>query len=454
MFYFHGKAIGSVGLVGLGKSNLGVLSYLFRHHGGLEFTLRSSVPTEENDPIFKRRFFASEAFKDITEDILFLSPSVRRDIPELMRAENAGVILSSDAELFFDRATSDVYAVSGSDGKSTTTYLTSRLLGGAYKSVFPCGNIGEAMTPHLDDREGSAQVTELSSFQLSYMKPKTKRAVITNITKNHLNWHKSFEEYIDAKRNILFRTDERIINFDCPVTRTLSRNFDIFAVFSKTMREEELKKKISAELYLTVSDGIIVASGEPLLDTKKIRVGGEYNILNFMAAISMSYGKCEKSDILGLAEEFGGLPHRCELICESDGVRYYDSSIDSSPKRCAATLSSFDKRVTVILGGRSKGLDFSELLPTLSDKAKRIVLTGECAEEIKEILDRDGCFSALGIPYDKISDFKDAVSFAARTAEPGDSVLLSPAATSYDSFKSFEERGEFFARIIKEFTKR
>ena len=453
MFYYNGKLIRTVGFIGLGKSNIGVLKYLKKHYANLEFTLRSSSHVDIDCAIFKSCHFGKDSFKDITEDILFLSPSVRRDIPELVRAARTGVILSSDTELFFSRAETDVYAVTGSDGKSTTTYLSACLLKSSYKDVFPCGNIGEAMTPHLDDAQDSAEVAELSSFQLSYMKPKTRRAVITNVTKNHLNWHSSFEEYADAKKNILFRAHERIINFDCPLSQKLAEDFNIFAVFSRTLSEDDLRRKIHAELYVTLSDGIIKASGEPILDVRKIRVGGDYNVLNFMAAIAMSYGRCAKDDVVRLAESFGGLKHRCELVAEKNGVKYYDSSIDSSPKRCAATLGSFDGRVTVIIGGKSKGLDFSELLPVLSKKAKRIILTGECAYEIKEILDSNTSFASLGIPYDLIEDFGEAVKYSVVTARPYDSVILSPAATSYDRFKNFEERGDHFAKLIKEFTK-
>ena len=322
MFYYNRRLIRTVGFVGLGKSNEGVLRYLMKHYKYLEFILRSSSTVGYDEAIFKKCYFGADSYNDIREDILFLSPSVRRDIPELIRAEDSGVIISSDAELFFDGIKNDVYAVSGSDGKSTTTYLTSRLLCSAYKEVYPCGNIGEAMSPHLDDSVGVAEVTELSSFQLSYMEPKANRAVITNITENHLNWHKSFNEYIGAKKNIFFRASDRVVNFDCSVTRRIAKDFDIFAVFSKMLSEEYLKSKIAAKLYITLSDGVITASGEPMLDVKKIKVGGEYNILNFMAAIAMSYGKCTKVDILRLAESFGGLPHRRELVCESDGVRY------------------------------------------------------------------------------------------------------------------------------------
>lgn len=453
MFFCNEKPIKTVGFFGLGKSNLGVMSYLKGLDEGLKFILRSEKDADFSPSDFERVYLKENALSDIREDILFLSPSVRRDRAELTHAKSRGVILFSDAELFFSGARSDIYAVTGSDGKSTTTYLTSRLLSRAYQRVYAIGNIGEAMSPHLDDGKDVGHVIELSSFQLSCMKPKTKRAVITNITENHLNWHKSFREYIDAKKNILYGADERIINFDCPITREISKSFDIFAVFSKELCERDLRSRVSAKLYITLSDGIIHASGEPMLDTRKIRARGEHNILNFMSAIAMSYGVADKKDISALAEDFTGLGHRCELIHEAEGVRYYDSSIDSSPNRCVKTLSAFRERVILILGGKSKGLDFSELLPALKEKAKKIVLTGECLGEILEALERDPEFSSLGIPVYKLPDFTLAVECAKKIAERGDSVLLSPSATSYDSFHNFEERGDRFAKIIKEITK-
>ena len=452
MFFFGGRFIKTVGFLGLGKSNIGVLEYLNRHYSNLNFILRCENAYKKTNFVFRKTFLGQNALDCIDEDILFLSPSVRRDRPELILAERRGVILTSDAEFFFSFTNADVYAVTGSDGKSTTTYLSSCMLADEYRRVIASGNIGEAMTPHLDDPCGTAHVTELSSFQLSYMKPRVKRAVITNITENHLNWHKSFDEYISAKRNLFYNADERIINFDCKTTRMAVGDFNIFAVFSKNQSERALRGEIRAEHYVSLSNGFITVSGEPILDIKKIKVPGEHNILNFMAAIAMSLGISKKDGITKLAEEFGGLRHRCELIHESDGVKFYDSSIDSSPKRCAATLECFSQRVILILGGRSKGLDFRELLPTLSKKTKYILLTGECRGEIKRLLESDKNFGDGKIPFYETEDFENAIRHANKIARSGDSVLLSPAATSYDLFSSFEERGDIFRKIIKDIT--
>lgn len=445
MFYYNGKEIKRVGFLGLGKSNLGILSYLSLHYD-FEATVRSSLNVDVSSMSPKYCYFGKDALSNIDEDILFLSPSARRDAFEIENAKARGVILSSDAEFFFENSSADIYAVTGSDGKSTTAYLTSCLLKSHYINSVCCGNIGESMTPHLDDPKNTAYTAELSSFQLMYQKPKSQRCVITNITPNHLNWHKSFEEYIDAKSHILENSRERIINFDCEISRNLAKDYNLFGVFSKNYTEEHLRKHIKADLYITLNDSRITVSGEEFLKTDRIRVIGEHNLLNFMAAIAMTYGKSDKREIASLAENFGGLPHRCELIGDYDGVKYYDSSIDSSPKRCAATLKSMPNNVIIILGGRSKGLDLKELLPILEKKTKLAVLTGEVGAELKELLSSKSRFN---IKFEYINGFYEAVEYAVSQAQSGDVILLSPAATSFDRFANFEERGNAFKEHIR-----
>lgn len=447
MFTYNGKRIKSVGFLGYGKSNKGIRDYLGRHFDGLRFVLRSDAPVNDCRETFQSIHVGSAVYEKFDEDVLFLSPSARRDKKELAIAKKRGVILSSDAEFFLKNTKSDVFAVTGSDGKSTTTTLTSMMLAESYSNAVPCGNIGEAMTPHLDDCGDFAYVAELSSFQLMYMKPRVRRALITNITKNHLNWHASFDEYIEAKRNVFENAKERIINFDCEISRGFAKDYPIFATFSQKANESELKRNVKSEIYVTQKDGFITVSGDRVLALSDIRIGGAHNVLNFMAAIAMSYGLAKKELILQTAKNFAGLRHRCEFIREVRGVSYYDSSIDSSPKRTSATLDSFSTRVIVILGGRSKGLDFSELIPALKRKAKAIVLMGECAEEIAGELSKDSAFEC-DIPYTKKCRLRDAAEYAISIAECTDSVVLSPAATSYDEFRNFEERGDAFREII------
>lgn len=450
MIKIHSKEIKSVGFLGGGKSNLGVLEYLRRHSQDFSVTVRSNSKTAslaEFNP--SRVFLGKDALSSIDEDIIFISPSARRDIPELIAAEKNGVILSSDSELFFDAVSSDVFAVTGSDGKSTTTYLTSKLLTDTYGEAIPCGNIGRAMTPCLDSDKNSAFVTELSSFQLNYLTPKSKRCLITNITENHLNWHTSFSEYINAKRNIFECGKERIVNYDCEISRRIAKDYEIFAVFSAENDEKALRSALKASLYLTLGNGYIKISGEPVLKISDVKLKGRHNLLNFMSALALSHGFYKKDTPAEIAKSFGGLPHRCELVGTLNGVRYYDSSIDSSPKRCAATLNMLDGKITVILGGRSKGLDFSELVPVLKEKAGRVIITGECAKEIEAALLFDKKNAHTAIPYTLIDDFYEAIDFAVSTAERDEAVVLSPAATSHDKFANFEERGNAFKSFLK-----
>ena len=449
-FVYRGKIIKKVGFLGLGKSNIAIMEYISRHYPNVKFTVRCKNEIRLPDFNITHSYFGENALSNISEDVLFLSPSARRDVCEIEDAQNRGVIISSDAELFFDSTSADVFAVTGSDGKSTTTYLSSMLLSQRYNKCIPAGNIGVALSSQIDNPATYAYVAELSSFQLMYMKPGTKRCVITNISENHLNWHTSYSEYINAKRNIFEKSNQRIINYDCEVTRSLASDYPIFAVFSNKYSESEIRKNLFADVYIT-RDGFYIRSSEShLLDVRDMKISGEHNILNFMAAISLSYGLCDESHITQVAKSFCGLSHRCERIGCFHGVNYYDSSIDSSPKRCKATLEMMNERVILILGGRSKGLDFSELAPTLARKAKHIILTGECADEIEQTLLSSREFQKSGISYIKKSSFEDAVKCAISTSKHGDTVLLSPAATSYDSFSGFEERGNAFKRIVKD----
>lgn len=439
----------SVGFVGFGKSNKGVYKYFKKHFPNTKFTLRAkSAPS--NTEFFDRVMSGKQEFLNISEDILFLSPSVRRDITELSALSHTKAQLSSDAEYFFQNTDSDVFAVTGSDGKSTTTTLTSLMLTCGYENAIPAGNIGVPLTPLLDLPNSDAIVTELSSFQLMYLKPKSRRCVITNITENHLNWHKSFDEYISAKSNILDRTDEIIINFDCHISRKLIKNRNVFAVFSTAASEKELRDSVKAEIYITKKNSDIILSGDVAMSTDKMIIKGEHNVKNFMAAIAMSHGFCSRDEREAIASSFGGLPHRCEYVCTANGVNFINSSIDSSPKRTVATLAMLSEKTVLILGGQSKGLDYSELILSLGENIRNIVITGE---NRNEILNSINFLRPELIPITLCVDgFYDAIDAAIKKALPGDTVILSPASTSFDSFSNFEERGNAFKEYVKRCT--
>ena len=451
--YIKGKKIKRVGIVGLGKSNIGVIDYISHRTSNVTFCLRSDKPIDKSEAMRVTNFAKIEecerVFSDIDEDVLFLSPSVRRDRAELRCAEGRGVILSSDAELFFEKFTADAYAVSGSDGKSTTTKLISLLLSERYGDAPAIGNIGMAMSPFVS-YDVKAAVCELSSFQLMNFSPPSKRAVITNISPNHLDFHTSFSEYLLAKESLMKEAEERVFNYDCNFSREMLSRYPAFAVFSVEAREKELLKRIRAEVYVTLENGYIIANGEKILDTGAILAYSEHNVKNFMAAVGVSFGLVSRAHTEKVAREFQGLKHRDEFIGSYGGVNYFEASIDSSPKRTITTLKSHPP-LTLILGGRSKGLDYSELIPSIEEKAKRIILLGENADEILREVSKSEKISGGDIPIFRVKNLTEAVKVSAEITPEGDTVLFSPASTSFDAFKNFEERGELFRRAVESY---
>lgn len=425
-----------VGFFGLGGSNTALLSHLplekcrvsLRSDGKID---RNAIPKGIR---VERILEGKNACQDINEDILFLSPSVRREREELCRARKNGVILTSDAELFFESNDRPIFAVTGSDGKSTTATLISLLLKeGGYNAPL-VGNIGEPFINGLG-RNADAFVCELSSFMLAYYTPKSKAACITNVTPNHLDWHSDFEEYRKTKLSLAEKTDRLIIS---DVIGGLKQSY---GVISGEREFWELKSLYSSAIYLTLEKKSICKNGTPLINISKIRRKEKHNILNLMMAIAMTDSLVGSDEIIGVAEGFTGLKHRCEWVLNNDGIDYYDSSIDSTPARTAQTLRSLDRSVVIILGGRGKGLDYDELIPEMKKYVKAAIITGENAEEIYETV--KGFVDA-----EIVDNFDRAVKRGQSISKDVGTLLLSPASTSFDRFKNYAERGYRFKQIL------
>ncbi len=389
-----------------------------------------------------RLLLGDKCFDEPREDIIFLSPSVRRERTCVKKLFSHGAIPCSDMELFFSKEHENVFAVTGSDGKSTTSALIGSIFSSAGKEAYVCGNFGLPLSP-LSEKQGAYFVTELSSFMLRYAQPRSRRALITNITPNHLNWHKDFEEYKESKKSILEHTQERVFYYDCESSRELIEKYGAYALFSLSTPFFKLKKEIKAEVYCTFEDGVLLKNGEPVIEREKIPLVGIHNVKNALAAICMTDGFCSVADFKDALSSFTGLEHRCKTVYEKDGVRYYDSSIDSSPERTRATLASFDKPVTVILGGKDKGLDYAPLAEALSRRARAVILCGENAERLAAFI------SERQIPCSVFfaDNYTEAVTVA---REIGCDTVLSPASTSFDRFSNFEERGREFLKSILE----
>ena len=424
-----------VGFFGLGSSNASLLSRLpldkcrvtIRSDGKID---RDKIPEKIS---VERVFEGKNACQNIDEDILFFSPSVRRDRTELTRAKSRGVIFTSDAELFFENNDTPIFAVTGSDGKSTPATLTHLLLTeGGYNAPL-IGNIGEPFMKNLDTK-ADFFVCELSSFMLKYFTPNAYAACITNITPNHLDWHSDFEEYRQTKLSVADKTDRLIISDDCADVK------GAYGITSINKGFDELRALYDAKLYITLENREICKNGRALIKLSDIARKEAHNLKNLMMAIAMTDGLVDNEKIISVARNFSGLNHRCQVVLNKNGIEFIDSSIDSTPARTVQTLRSLDRSVVIILGGRGKGLDYSELVPAVKKYVKKAVITGENAKEIYKAIESQ-------VDAEIIDGFEAAVMQGKKYAKEVGTLLLSPASTSYDRFKSYVERGDKFKEI-------
>ena len=325
--------------------------------------------------------------------------------------------------------------------------MCSAILNRAYGKAKAIGNIGIPLSGELDSTDALAYAVELSSFQLNSLAPVSNAALITNITPNHLDWHRSLEEYILAKKNALINAKRRVYNYDCETSRSFIPSLPPHTVFSSELSYRQLCRAVSAERYYTLEGLTLCSDGSPITTLEPIFRYGAHNVKNALAAAALCDGLYDSDALCEVINSFTPLLHRCERFLSYGGVDYINSSIDSSPKRTATTLDSLALNVIVIIGGRSKGLDYSDLILPLKRWARAVILTGETGRDLFSILNDS---HKLNVPIVYESDFDKAVTIATRLATPGDTVILSPASTSFDRFRSFEERGNRFKNIIKD----
>jgi UDP-N-acetylmuramoylalanine--D-glutamate ligase len=385
--------------------------------------------------------------KDLDADIIFRTPGMRPDLPELKAAIDRGAVLTSEMEVFFDVCPCRIIGVTGSDGKTTTTTIISKLLAEEGYVVHLGGNIGTPLLSRADTmKESEIVVLELSSFQLMTMKKSPSIAIVTNLTPNHLDMHCDMEEYVEAKRNIYRYQDDKgilVLNLDSEITRG-------FADAAKgEVRLFSRKNRVENGTFQEGSTIFDAADGktEPVMAASDILLPGVHNIENYLAAFAAVRGLVSRASCVRVAETFRGVAHRIELVRTLKGVRYYNDSIASSPNRTAAGLRSFSQRVILIAGGKDKGIPYDDLGPEILKHVKLLVVTGMTGGKIKQaVLDVPG-YNGVPQIIEK-DDFNEAVMAAHDAATDGDIVLLSPASTSFDRFKNFEERGNTYKEIV------
>ena len=441
----------NITVIGIGISNLPLIKYLVSL--GANVTAcdrRSAEDLGENYTELEKlgvKFNLGDGYlNNLSGDMIFKTPGMRYDVPELLKAKKNGSIVTSEMEVFFDVCPSHIIAVTGSDGKTTTTTLIHKMMTDAGYKTWLGGNIGNPLLTDTEKmKENDWVILELSSFQLHTMRKSPEIAVITNISPNHLDMHKDYKEYIDAKKNIMLYQNEGdtlIVNADNQVTADIGK--------SANGAVKYFSRNGMADVYL---DGNIIKRGiVEILNIKDIKIPGMHNVENYMAAIAAVSGLVSKEVIVNVAKTFGGVEHRIELVRTLDGVKYYNSSIDSSPNRTINTLRVFPNKVIMIAGGKDKGIPYDEIGPALAEHVKVLILIGATSDKIQEALDAERNKTGKGkdIEVIRATSYEDAVNTARSKAHDGDVVLLSPASTSFDMFRNFEERGNLFKKIVNE----
>lgn len=441
----------NITVIGIGISNLPLIKYLVSL--GANVTAcdrRSAEDLGENYTELEKlgvKFNLGDGYlNNLSGDMIFKTPGMRYDVPELLKAKENGSIVTSEMEVFFEVCPSHIIAVTGSDGKTTTTTLIHKMMNDAGYKTWLGGNIGNPLLTDTEKmKENDWVILELSSFQLHTMRKSPEISVITNISPNHLDMHKDYKEYIDAKKNIMLYQNEGdtlIVNADNQVTADIGK--------SANGAVKYFSRNGMADVYL---DGNIIKRGiVEILNIKDIKIPGMHNVENYMAAIAAVSGLVSKEVIVNVAKTFGGVEHRIELVRTLDGVKYYNSSIDSSPNRTINTLRVFPNKVIMIAGGKDKGIPYDEIGPALAEHVKVLILIGATSDKIQEALDAEINKTGNGkdIEVIRATSYEDAVNTARSKAHDGDVVLLSPASTSFDMFRNFEERGNLFKKIVNE----
>ncbi len=434
----------TVGFVGMGVSNLPVIKLFISVGAKCTVRDKNDLSAREFYGELKNagvEFITGEGYlENITESLLFLSPAVRPDLAGINEARANGTRVTSEMEEFFRLCPCKKIAVTGSDGKTTTTTLIAKLLEEQSYKVWLGGNIGVNLFATLDEIEqDDYAVIELSSFQLMKLSQSPDIAVVTNVAPNHLDWHVDMNEYVEAKKRIFAFQDgnsKLVLNLDDEYTESFigEAKGSVTTISGNTENGD-----------ICFNDkGIFANDGTLLVPDEEIRIVGRHNRYNYAAAYSAVKHLVSVETLRDVAREFGGVEHRIEFVRELNGVKFYNSSIDSSPSRTTACINAFKTPVIAICGGYDKNIPYEPLGELFKNKVKFTVLCGATAKKIAKVFDSVGYTE-----YVVVDDFEGAVRYAASKAASGDSVVLTPASASFDMFKNFAERGNTFKQIVK-----
>ena len=446
-----------VAVIGLGVSNIPLIEYLYQKQADVTvFDDREEEKFDSNiiEKIRKygfKYYFGKGNLENLKGfDLIFRSPSCMPTKPELLDEKNRGAIVTTEIEQLMKIAQCKIIGITGSDGKTTTTTLTYQILKDAGYTVYLGGNIGIPLFTKLNEiKPDDIIVLELSSFQLMDMDISPEIAAITNVTPNHLNIHKDYQEYIDAKKNIFKYQNENgilVLNADNDITNSckMEANGKVIMFSSKQKIENG---------FIVDSDGIIKECEDGIrrhiVDTKNLKLKGMHNFQNVCTALALTKGLVDTDKAVETIKEFSGVHHRLELVREVDGVEWYNDSASTTPTRGISALNAFsDKEIVLIAGGADKNLDYTPIAKPIVEKVKCLILIGQTANKIYEAVKKELELQNKHLDIHMCETFEQSLEFAKRVAKPGQIVLFSPASTSFDMFNDMYDRGDKFKEEV------
>lgn len=448
--FFKNLAGKTVTFCGIGRSHMPLMK-MFQEKGAIVSARdkRAFEELGENgrtlEQLGVKLILGEDYLRNLDEEIIFRTPGMRYHLPELEAARKRGAVVTSEMEVFFELCPCKIYAVTGSDGKTTTTSIIAEFLKAQGKTVHLGGNIGRPLLPEIESiQPEDCAVVELSSFQLISMGESPDVAVITNLSPNHLDIHKNMQEYIDAKKNIFLHQNA----FSCTV---LNAGNEITASFGPEVRGDcwWFRRGGAVDRGVWCDGEQIYVNGEALMPLSQIKIPGWHNVENYMAAIAAVWGDVEPAVIREVAANFNGVEHRAEFVRELHGVRYYNDSIATSPTRViSGTLSLFPQKILMIAGGYDKHIPFEPLGPVVCDKVKTLILLGATAQKIEDAVRGAENYQEGSPEILRVETMEQAVAAAQAHAQPGDIVSLSPASAAFDLYPNFEVRGRHYKELV------
>ncbi len=450
--YLNGR---KVAIIGLGVSNLPLLKYMYEKKANVtvfDEKEKEEVPRKLLERLEKYKanaFFGKNCFENLKGfDIIFRSPSCLPTRKELVEEETKGAIITSEIEMLMQMCPCKIIGVTGSDGKTTTTSLIYSILKKAGYNTYLGGNIGIPLFTKIEEmKPEDILVLELSSFQLMGMKVSPNISVITNITPNHLNIHKDYEEYIDAKKTIFKYQNENdylVLNYDNEITRACKKEAKSKVTYFSSKEKLENGFIVDNGIIKECEDGI----RKHILDTKEVLLRGNHNYENIATALAATKTLVDQDIAVEAIKEFKAVEHRLEFVREINGAKWYNDSVSSSPTRTIAGLNSFDEDIVLIAGGYDKNLDYTPIAKPILKKVKTLILLGATSGKIFNAVKEEEEKEKKNIDIYMANTLEEAVNLAKKYAKPNEVVLFSPASASFDMFKNFAERGNIFKSLV------